>query len=63
MKKIILIFLLGAFLSGCAVILNEDDKIKSFGIRHDEAVDTLGKINSKKVGEKHQIYWWWNRDK
>ena len=63
MKKILLVFILGVFLSGCAVILNEDDKIKSFGIRHDEAADTLGRINSKNVGEKHQIHWWWNRGK
>ena len=40
---------------GCAVIINEDDKVRYFGIGEEEALDTLERIEEKEDEEKHEI--------
>ena len=54
--KTVLFLLIALLFSGCSVIVEKDNELQYFGIRPEEAMDTLKKIDEKKPEEKHQLF-------
>jgi len=55
MKAIVLLLII-LLLSGCFIVVKEEDKVKIIGNRKEIAEDTLKKIEEIKSEEKQQVY-------
>ncbi|MFC1592504.1 hypothetical protein ACFL4C_00615 [Candidatus Omnitrophota bacterium] len=53
--RIVLSFLMLLLLSGCFVVIKDDDKVKVYGQSKEIALDTLEKIENTKPEEKYEI--------
>ena len=56
MKAVIFLIII-IMVCGCAVIISDDDDVKMFGIREEEGLDTLERIEQKSAEEKREIKW------
>lgn len=56
MKRAILFFLALILLSGCFIIIKDDDKVKVFGESKETALDTLKKTEERKPEDKLEIH-------
>ena len=55
--KIIIFLLTMMLLSGCFVVIKDEDKVKVFGNRKEVALDTLEKTEKTEPKEKREIQW------
>ncbi|MDP8266628.1 MAG: hypothetical protein P9M07_06760 [Candidatus Aceula meridiana] len=60
MKKICILFLVFSLtaLTGCGLIVKEDQDIRTIGVREPEAKETLAFVDKKADDEKMKIWPW-----
>ena len=54
--RIILSFLMLILLSGCFVVIKDDDKVKVYGESKEIALDTLEKVEHKTPEDKYEFH-------